>query len=338
LQTGVAISFADVYNIMPLGFTPDSTQALPVAYPLISTYIDPMDVKKICALQLVAQSGLVPSDFYLNISGLQYTLKATESSEYFKYVTAAGVLNATSQKATAGSAQAIQALAALASLASDGGAAILAAYAGHNPYATAMVKLNDANPTAQQIADNLGAVGQVAAAAAADSAVGSRTLIALITSKALAAIDTVAGFAPTDAVNIGPATILPATGRVRIVIDLFTLLLVDAVGKELGLTVTPYQSAFGSTVLSASDLPDIMANRVDAAPATPGVQELKAWMALLSYIRAGLGGTITSIYASTSDFTQFGRFGVAVRNRNVAYPLASIGQLLVAFGGLQAAP
>jgi 5'-nucleotidase/UDP-sugar diphosphatase len=338
LRAGVPLSFADVYNIMPLGFTPDSTQALPVAYPLISTYFEPSDVKKICAVQLVVQSGLASPDFYVNISGLQYTLRATESYNYFKHVTAAAALQLTAQKASAGSLLASQALAALSSLASDGGAALLAAYATGNPYAVAMVALNDTNPGAVQIAANLAALGRVAAAAAADSANGTTTLATLVTSSALAAVDTVSGFAPNDDANIGSVTVLPEAKRVRIVVDLYTLLLINAIGGELGLTVTPYQSASGTMVLSPDNLPAILSNRVDAAPGTPGLQELKGWMALLSFITSDLSGRITPIYASTSDFSQFASFGNAVRLRNASYPVTSLGQLLLVLGSLRNAP
>ena len=68
------------------------------------------------------------------------------------------------------------------------------------------------------------------------------------------------------------------------------------------------------------------------------MQELKEWMALLSYVATGLGGSINSDYASTTNFAQFGSFGVAVRTRDANYPIASIGQLMSTLGGLQAAP
>jgi len=90
-------------------------------------------------------------------------------------------------------------------------------------------------------------------------------------------------------------------------------------------------------VLSGADLPGLLANRIDAAPGSPGVQELKEWMALLSYITSGLGGTIPPLYFSTPNFTQFAGFGAAVRTRNASYPVASIGQLLTTLGVLVAA-
>ncbi|HJV48369.1 MAG TPA: metallophosphoesterase, partial [Geothrix sp.] len=53
LRAGVPLSFTDIYNVLPLGITPDSTQALPVGYPLVSAYLEVADLKKLCALQLV---------------------------------------------------------------------------------------------------------------------------------------------------------------------------------------------------------------------------------------------------------------------------------------------
>jgi 2',3'-cyclic-nucleotide 2'-phosphodiesterase (5'-nucleotidase family) len=338
LLAGVPLSFTDVYNVLPLGISPDSTQALPIGFPLISTYLDPGDVKKLCALQLVVQTGLASADFYLNLSGLQYGLKVTESYVYFKYSTAAAVLHITSQKASAGSIEALQALEALSTLGTDGGAALLAAYAGGNPYAAAMVSLNDVNPDGGQIGANLGVLGQVASAAAADSAAGTNTLSALIVSKAVAAIDTVSGFAPSDTANIGTATALSDTVRVRMAVDLFGVLLLGAVQAEFGVTITPYASASGSTVLSGANIPGLLANRIDAAPGTPNVQELKEWMALLSYVGTGLGGSIHHEYASNSNFTKFSNFGRAVRTRNLSYPVANIGQLFGTLSGLQNAP
>ena len=338
LLAQVPLSFTDIYNVLPLGITPDSTQALPIGFPLISTYLDPGDVKKLCALQLVVQTGLASADFYLNLSGLQYGLKATESYVYFKYSTAAEVLQVTSQKASAGSTEALLALEALSTLGTDSGAALLAAYAGGNPYAAAMVSLNDENPDAGQIGANLGVLGQVAAAAAADSVAGTNTLSALIVSKAVAAIDTVSGFAPSDTANIGTATALSDTVRVRMAVDLFAVLLLGAVQAEFGVTITPYASATGSTALSGANIPGLLANRIDAAPATPNVQELKEWMALLSYVGTGLGGSIHHEYASTSNFTKFDNFGRAVRTRNLSYPVASLGQLFGTLSSLQNAP
>jgi hypothetical protein len=61
-------------------------------------------------------------------------------------------------------------------------------------------------------------------------------------------------------------------------------------------------------------------------------------MALLSYLRKRLGGTITSEYAPTANFTQFGSFGAAVQTRNSSYPIASIGHFIATLSTLRGAP
>ena len=334
LPAGVPLTFADIYNTLPLGISPDATQALPIGYPLISAYVTLTDLKKICALQLVGQTNLVPSDFYLNMSGVRYSLKPAETDTYFKYATAAAVFQIASNKAAAGSTAAQQALVAAVSSLSDNGAALLAAKAAGNPYATAMVNLNDVNPDAAHIAANLGVLGQIGGAAL----VGVNAVSALVVSKAVAAIDTVSAFAANDGTNTGPTTDLTDAARVRVAVDLYALLLINAVQAQFGVAVTPYQSATGSTVLSSADFPTLLGNRIDAAPATAGVQELKEWMALLSDVGTALGGSIGPAYASTAIFTQFPTFGAAVQTRNSTYPLASIGQLVGTVSTLQQAP
>ncbi|HLJ74920.1 MAG TPA: metallophosphoesterase, partial [Thermoanaerobaculia bacterium] len=132
LRTGVPITFADLYGVVPLGITPDLTQALPIGYPMISLYLDAGDLKQVAALQLVAQSALVNSDFYLNLSGVQYSLKPDETKAYFKSATAAAVLQIVSAKAAAGSTAALQALGALQS-----NPASLPTLGATNPYAAA---------------------------------------------------------------------------------------------------------------------------------------------------------------------------------------------------------
>ncbi len=338
LKTGVPVSFADIYNVLPLGISPDSSQALPVGYPLVSAYLELADLKKVCALQLVVQSNLANPDYYVNLSGLKYSLKPQESYVYFKFGTAAAVLQVTSQQAAAGSAAALLALAALANLAPDSGAALLAASGGDNPFAGAMVGLNDVNPSNAQIMANLATLGQVAAAAAADSAAGTATLAGLVVSKAVAAIDTVAGFSSSDSTNTGSAADLPGTARVRLATDLYAILALGAVQTQFGVAITVYESSTGTTTLSGADLAGILANRISTSPAVAAVQELKQWMALLSYVGTGLRGTIASAYASTSDFTQFSSFGAAVQTRNASYPIASIAQLTGTLAGLQGTP
>ena len=319
LPAAVPLTFADIYNILPLGISPDTSQALPIGYPMVSTYVELADLKKVCALQLIGQTNLISSSFYLNISGVRYTLKPAESYTYFKYATAAAVLDTTLRKQAGGSSAALQAL--------------LANAAG-NPYAAAMVKLNDPNPDSAQITSNLQALGDVASAAI----VGTTAVTAMVVSKAVAAIDTVSGFAATDTKNTGQPVNLTGATRIRTAVDLYAVLLINAVQSQFGVAITPYQAATGSTVLSPADFPTLLGNRIDAAPATAGVQELKEWMALLSNVGSGLGGSITSDYASTPIFTQFGSFGSAVQTRNSTYPLAAIGQLVGTIGSLQQAP
>lgn len=342
LRAGVPLSFADVYNVLPLGISPDLSQALPVGYPLVSAYLDPADFKKVCALQLVAQTNLAPSQYYLNLSGIRYGLKATEAYAYFKFASAAAILQITSQKAAAGSAPALQALVALSSLGTDSGAALQTAYAGGNPYAVAMVSLNDASPAPAQVAVNLGTLGQAATLAAADSTAGTTTLSALVVSKAVAAIDTLAAFSPNDGPCKGAATDLSGTARLRVAADLYAILMMGAAQAQFGVNITAFKAATGTGTLSSADFPGLLANRIDAAPVgAPGVQELKEWTALLMYMGTSLGGSISADYASTANFAEWavpGKVGAAVQTRNASYPIASIGQLMGTLGGLQAAP
>ncbi|HJT17999.1 MAG TPA: hypothetical protein VJ853_11445, partial [Thermoanaerobaculia bacterium] len=321
LRAGVPITFADIYDVAPLGISPDLSQALPIGYPMISAYINVDDLKQVAALQLVAQSALVDPDFYLNLSGIQYTLKPDAAKAYFKSATAAGVLKITSAKATAGSVAAGQALGALIT-----NAASLPALAATNPYAAAMVTLND--PT--QIPANLAELGNVGIAAT------NGTINSYIVSKAVAAIDTVSGFAPNDLENTGATTPLASGTRVRAIVDLYAALLLGAVDAQYGTTIALWPSATSTKPMQS--LTDFLGNRVDADPATAGTQELKEWQSLLSYVTTGLNSSIGSDYASTTNFTDFPSFGKAVTTRDANYPLASIGQMMTTLGGLQAAP
>ena len=334
LPAHVPLTFADVYGILPLGISPDTTQALPVGYPLVSSYLTLDDVKKVAALQLVAQSDLVPSVYYLNLSGIKYTLKTAESYTYFKFATAAAVLQLTQAKAAAGSAQAAQAISAMTTLAFDGGSALLGANAAGNPYAKAIVNLNDVNPTGTQISTNLTTAGSVAFA----SLSGTSAVASLVVSKAVAAIDTVSGFAVTDLENTGATTDLDPSKRVRVVVDLYAVLLINAVQSQFGVAITPYQTATGTVVLSGADFPTLLGNRLDATPSTAGIQEMKEWSALLFNVSTLLGGTISADYASTTNFAQFPTFGTAVKARNASYPITDIGQLAQTLGTLQATP
>lgn len=334
LPSGVPLTFADIYDVLPLGISPDAAQSLPVGFPLVSAYVDPDDFRKIAALQLVAQSNLVASDFYINLSGVQYSLKTAEAYTYFKYATAAAVLQLTFDKLTTGSAAAAQALTGLFALGSDHGAALSAAAQAGNPYAAAMIALNDASPSSAQAAVNLSTIGEVAAAGLG----GTTAVSALVVSKAVAAIDRVSGFAPADSTNIGAVTELPSTSRIRVAVDLYAVFLLNAVRSQYGITITPYQAATGSTALTPANLPTLLGNRIDAAPSTAGVQELKEWMALLANIGTNLAGVIGPDYASSPNFTEFPIAGKAVQTRNATYPLASIGQLVRTISALRQAP
>jgi hypothetical protein len=202
----------------------------------------------------------------------------------------------------------------------------------------ALIDLNDANPTLAQIEANLSVVGQVATAAAVDAAAETNTLSALVVSKAVAAVDPVSGFAVADGSNTGITTDIPGTTRIRVATDLFAIVAIGAVQAQFGVTVTAYKSATGTATLSLADINGILANRINATPGSASIQELKEWETLLSYIATGLNGNVSSAYASTSDFTQFGSAGAAVQTRNASYPLASIGQLTGGLSSLLGAP
>jgi hypothetical protein len=335
LLAGTQLTFADIYGVTPLGFTTDPTQTFAVGYALVSIYLELADVKKVLAVQLLSQSGLTPGDDYLNISGLKYSLNPTASYAYFKYATAGAILELALQNAAAGSLSAFQALTAGALLPFDHGTALLIAYAQDNPWAGALVELNDPAPTADQIAANLTVLGEVANEALADARAGTNTLSALISSKAVAAINTVSAFATADGANTGTVTDLTGSSRVRVASDVFALLALGPVESQLGTTITVYKSATGSATLSGSDTAGLLANRIMATPTSSSPQELKQWMALLTYLTGGLKGSITSAYSSTPDFTEFNTFGAAVQTRNASYPLAAIAQLNATLAGLQ---
>ncbi len=336
LPAGIPLNFTDIYNTLPLGISPDQTQAIPVGYPLMSAYLELADLKKLCALQLLAQTNLTTSDYYLNLSGVGYTLKSVEAKTYFQYATAAAVLTVTAQKATAGSTAAGTAMTALQLMATDGGAAMMGAIGAGNVYATAMAKLNDTDLA--NAAANLGVVGEVAV---------STNPSALIVTKAVEAIDTVSAFAPTDPSCTGASAPLAGTSRHRVAADLYMILMMGAVQAQFGpaMAITAYKASTGTPYLSATDMVGLLGNRIDLDPASATVQETKEWMTLLLYLitppaQGGhfTSGTIGTEYASTPSFAQFGTFGPAVQVRSASYPIPQIGQLMTTLGGLVAAP
>jgi 2',3'-cyclic-nucleotide 2'-phosphodiesterase (5'-nucleotidase family) len=308
LDAGVALSFADLYGILPLGATPDRTQELSAGYPLLSAYLTGADLRKLCAVQLVAQAGLLPGDFYPNLSGLRYALKAPELQLFFKWATAAGVLAATRGKSH-GSPDARAALEALDRLGIDGGRALLGARNAGNGFAGAMVDLDGVDPEGSQVAANLAVLGRVAAAGRNPAALGG-----LLLAKALAAVGTVSGFAPGDSACAGPAVPLDGTRRHRLATSLYTLLMMEGVRGHFGIALTAYKAATGPETLDGRDLPGTLANRVSLGregKGAPEVWECKEWMALLLYLRTPpeqgghfTEGRITSEYACAGSAVQ----------------------------------
>lgn len=73
-KTGV-ITFADIYNTLPLGISPDQSQPLP-GYPLMSVYLTAAEIRNVleAGLTLAPQLG---SDYYLNFSGVRVTYNIT---------------------------------------------------------------------------------------------------------------------------------------------------------------------------------------------------------------------------------------------------------------------
>ena len=349
LPAGVPLTFADLYNVLPLGLSPDLGQPLLTGYPILSVYLTLADLRTLFGFQLVAQTNLASSDFYLNLSGLRASLKPKERETYFQFATAAAVLGTTRERAVGGSALARAALGAVGVLASDQGAALLGARRAGNPYAAALVDLAAVDPGPAGLAGNLATLTQVAAAAGppAGTLSGGHALSALVVAQAVAAVDEVAAFGPDDPACTGVPVPLPLAGapRYRLAADLYAVLMLGAAATEFGTAITPYRAATGVEVLSASDLSGALANRVSLAPPGQPVRELKGWMALLGYLRtppaAGgmfVDGRIGADYASSADFTQFGSFGAAVQVRAASYPLVDLGRLMATLARLRAAP
>ena len=347
LSTGATITFANVYDVLSLGISPDSSQSLPVGYPLMSVYLTYPDLQKLCALQLLTQTALAPGADYLNLSGLSYALDAGGSYTYFKYASAALILQVVTAQAAAGSTDASAALGKLASLATDPtGATFLAGVAG-NPRLAAMAALNDpaATLTPAQTALNLPVMAAVAAAAQADAANGTTTLNALLLTRAIGAIGPLAGFAPADSACEGVPTALALNQRYRVAGDLYTIFMMNAVQQQFGLAVTAYAGPTGSAGVSTANISQALLNRINLNGPQPAIQELKCWMALLLYLteppaQGGFftAGFIPADYLSTGTFTDFPKAGAAVGVRNSNYPLASLTQLMATLAALESTP
>jgi 5'-nucleotidase len=329
LAAGGAFTFADLYGVMPLGLSPDPAQDDATGEPLVGAYLGPEGLRELCAMQLLAQTGLAGADYYLHLSGLSYGLQPAETGTLFAAAGAACALDLATRRAGAGSVPARWALAALERLPEDQGAALLKAAAAGNPFAAAMVRLTDPDPA--QVPAHLALLGRVAGAAARDAATGATTLDALLIALAEAAIGPVSAFAPADPACTGPAAPLGA-GRCRIVLDRYALLMVDAARARFGLRSAVYQCARGDAQLTGAT-PDgqarILANRIALGSGT--FRELKTWTALLRYLTAPPGrgghfdrGRISAEYGAGPDFSQFAAFGAAVRVRNASFPAAQV--------------
>lgn len=80
-RTGI-ITFSDIYNVLPLGISPDPEQ-LP-GYPLISIYVTAPEIRNTCEAA-VSIAPLTGSAYYLNFSGIRFDYD--ESAPPFQKVT-----------------------------------------------------------------------------------------------------------------------------------------------------------------------------------------------------------------------------------------------------------
>jgi 2',3'-cyclic-nucleotide 2'-phosphodiesterase (5'-nucleotidase family) len=71
------ISFADLYNVLPLGGDPLDTTAL--GYPLLTTYIKAADIYTIVGISLQMGMGAANSDFVINFAGIYVQILPTTS-------------------------------------------------------------------------------------------------------------------------------------------------------------------------------------------------------------------------------------------------------------------
>jgi 5'-nucleotidase len=67
-KTGV-VTFTDIYNALPLGTSPDTSQPMP-GYPLMSMYLTAPDLRNAVEAGLTV-SAMLGSDYYLNFSGIR---------------------------------------------------------------------------------------------------------------------------------------------------------------------------------------------------------------------------------------------------------------------------
>ena len=69
LDACAPVTFADLYGLLPLGLSPDPSQAWAGGEPLVSAYLDPAGVRELCAVQLLAQAGLAGHGAGLELPG-----------------------------------------------------------------------------------------------------------------------------------------------------------------------------------------------------------------------------------------------------------------------------
>jgi len=77
-NTGI-ITFSDVYNMLPLGISPND-QSVP-GYPLMSVYTTGMDLYTICEVGL-SLSRMMGSDYYLNFSGIRIDYDLSQAATF----------------------------------------------------------------------------------------------------------------------------------------------------------------------------------------------------------------------------------------------------------------
>ncbi len=78
-KTGV-ITFTDIYNTIPLGTSPDTSQSMP-GYPLMSLYVTGPELRNICEAGITI-SQLLGDDFFLNFSGIRIDYNPMKAASF----------------------------------------------------------------------------------------------------------------------------------------------------------------------------------------------------------------------------------------------------------------
>jgi 5'-nucleotidase len=199
-------SFADIYNVLPLGMTPDPVNQTAPGWPLISVYVTDAELREIAEVAISGSSMANDNSLYLNFAGMRFN--ADIGGPFMANVRQVYLCGNTIPPG-------------------DGGDGDVFSSTCNN----LIVDLDDAGWTSD------------------------------------------------------PNTLY------RLVVDLYTALLVGK-AAALGFNIAP-QKADGTPVDMGS-LADLLSLRVDADPATAGIQELKGWQALLQFVTHPgiLNGTI----------------------------------------------